>query len=275
MTADDPSSVAFDRAAEYYDATRGFDEEGTRRQTALLLEESTGRGRVLEVGVGTGQVALPLHEAGVDVIGLDLARPMMDKLIAKTGGTLVFPLVQADATRMPFPDDVFGAAYLRWVLHLIPAWETAAQEMVRVVRPDGVICALLGSYGGIRAQIQDRFSEITGIDHSPVGLGWNAVGELDRAMAALGWRFRPLAPIRHSSVETVEDFMRSIEENRYSWTWRLSDDVRMDATEQLRPWARERFGDLGVPLPFEFASEWRAYDPPGVAAVPGTTENPA
>lgn len=134
MTADDPGSVAFDRAAEYYDATRGFDEEGTRRQTALLLEESTGRGRVLEVGVGTGQVALPLHEAGVDVIGLDLARPMMDKLIAKTGGTLVFPLVQADATRMPFPDDVFGAAYLRWVLHLIPAWETAAQEMVRVDR---------------------------------------------------------------------------------------------------------------------------------------------
>ena len=119
-------------------------------------------------------------------MGLDLARPMMDKLIAKTGGTLVFPLVQADATRMPFPDDVFGAAYLRWVLHLIPAWETAVAEMVRVVRPEGVICALLGAYGGLRGEIQDRFSEITGIDHAPVGLGWNATAELDRAMAALG-----------------------------------------------------------------------------------------
>jgi SAM-dependent methyltransferase len=272
VTADEPRSVAFDRAAEYYDSTRGLDEEGTRRQNALLLEELVSNDRVLEIGVGTGQVALPLHEAGVDVMGLDLARPMMDKLIAKSGGRLPFPLVQADATRMPFADRSFGAAYLRWVLHLIPAWEAAVAEMVRVVRPEGTICALLGAYGGVRGAIQDRFSEITGIDHAPVGLGWNAAAELDRAMAALGRRFRPLPPIHHTSTETVEDFMRSIEENRYSWTWRLPDDVRLSAAEELRPWARERFGDLEAPIPFEFASQWRAYD----AADPAqTSETPA
>ena len=260
MSGDEQTSVAFDRAAEYYDATRGLPEEGVRLQTALLMEELASATPVLEVGVGTGQVALPLHEAGIQVVGLDLARPMMDKLVEKSGGGLPFPLVQADATRMPFPDGVFGSAYLRWVLHLIPAWETAVEEMVRVVRHEGVICGLLGAYGGVRGEIQDRFSEMTGIDHAPVGLGWNATGELDRVMAGLGRRYRPLAPIRSTGSETVEDFMQGIEGNRYSWTWRLPDDVRMKAAKDLRPWARERFGDLDVPVPYEFATEWRAYD---------------
>jgi SAM-dependent methyltransferase len=272
MSTDDRTSVAFDRAAEYYDATRGLPEEGVKAQTALLLNELAPANPVLEVGVGTGQVALPLHEAGVHVMGLDLARPMMDKLIAKSGarsgarsgGSLLFPLVQADATRMPFPDRAFGAAYLRWVLHLIPAWESAVAEMVRVVRPEGVICVLLGAYGGVRGQIQDRFSEMTGIDHTPVGLGWNAAAELDRAMAALGRRYRPLATIRSTGSETVEDFMQGIEGNHYSWTWRLPDDVRMNAAKDLRPWARERFGDLEVPIAYEFVTEWRAYDAAGL-----------
>jgi len=263
MTADERPSVAFDRAAEYYDTTRGLPEDGARLQTMLLVEELASASPVLEVGVGTGQVALPLHEAGVDVMGLDLARPMMDKLIGKSAGRIPFPLVQADATRMPFADGAFGAAYLRWVLHLIPDWEAAVSEMVRVVRPEGVICALLGSYGGIRGELQDHFSELTGIDHTPVGLGWNAAGELDRVMAALGRRFRPLTPIRHISTDSLEDFILGIEENRYSWTWRLPDDVRMRALEHFRPWARERFGDLEEPVPFEFDTEWRAYDTHG------------
>jgi SAM-dependent methyltransferase len=264
VTSQEQPSVAFDRAAEYYDATRGLPEEGVRLQTALLLEELASSRPVLEVGVGTGQVALPLHEAGVHVMGFDLARPMMDKLIAKSGGRLPFPLVQADATRMPFPDGAFGAAFLRWVLHLIPAWETAVAEMVRVVRPDGPICALLGgAYEGVRGEIQDRFSEMTGIDHTPVGLGWDVTAELDRAMAALGRRYRPLTPIRSAGSETVEDFMQAIEGNRYSWTWRLPEDVRMNAARDLRPWARERFGDLDAPSPYEYAIEWRAYDSQG------------
>ena len=272
MTTEEPRSVAFDRAADYYDTTRGaFDEEGTRLQTELLRGELSPSQPVLEVGIGTGQVALPLHDAGIDVMGLDLARPMMERLVVKSGGDRPFPLVQADATRMPFAQGAFGAAYLRWVLHLIPAWETALAEMVRVVRPDGVICVLLGVYGGRRAEIQDRFSEITGIDHTPVGLGWNAVADLDRTMATLGRRFRALPPIDQASSETTEHFIRNIEANRYSWTWRLSDEVRMSTAQELRAWARERFADLDTPMPFEFPTEWRAYD----SAVAQTPANPA
>ena len=87
-------SVSFDRAAEYYDATRGYTPEGERAMVDILTDELRGRGRVLEIGVGTGQVALPLHAAGIPLVGLDLARPMMDRLVEKAGGRSPFPLVQ-------------------------------------------------------------------------------------------------------------------------------------------------------------------------------------
>ncbi len=82
----DDRSVAFDRAADYYDRTRGLTEEGQRRTIELLSSELGGRGRVLEIGVGTGQLALPLRAAGVPVVGLDLAMPMLSRAVAKSGG---------------------------------------------------------------------------------------------------------------------------------------------------------------------------------------------
>ena len=75
------TSIAFDRAAEYYDRTRGLSEEGIRQTTEALASAFETTGPVLEVGVGTGQVALPLHVAGLSLVGVDLARPMMAKLL--------------------------------------------------------------------------------------------------------------------------------------------------------------------------------------------------
>ena len=261
MTAEDPRSIAFDRAAEYYDQTRGISDEAMAANIDVLAGALSGRGRVLEVGVGTGLLALPLAARGLPVVGIDLSAPMLAELARKADGAQPFPILRADATRLPFRDGSFRGAYLRWVLHLIPAWESALADMVRVVRPNGVICVNLGAYGGISGEIQDRFSEITGIDHAPVGLGWGAVDELDRAMTALGRRYRALPPIHDTGIEKVGEFLDGIQENRYSWTWRLPDDVRLDALRQLRPWAEERFGGLDTPHEYEFATQWRAYDP--------------
>ena len=65
---------------------------------------------MLEVGVGTGLLALRLHEAGIAVSGLDLSAPMLAKLVEKAGGTPPFPLVLGDATSMPFVQGAVGAA---------------------------------------------------------------------------------------------------------------------------------------------------------------------
>ena len=128
--------MRFDRAVEYYDRTRGLSEDASREMTALLGERAPGEGRILEIGVGTGLVALPLADAGVPMVGLDLSAPMLAKLVEKAGGRAPFPLVVGDATTLPFADDRFGGAVVRHVLHLVPEWRHGHRG-ARPRRPPG------------------------------------------------------------------------------------------------------------------------------------------
>ncbi|WP_151523645.1 class I SAM-dependent DNA methyltransferase [Serinicoccus kebangsaanensis] len=48
-----------------------------------LLADLAGAGRALELAIGTGRVGIPLAERGVDVVGIELSRPMADQLHRK------------------------------------------------------------------------------------------------------------------------------------------------------------------------------------------------
>ena len=255
-------SVAFDRAAEFYDQSRAISEESMARTVALLSQELVGRGRCLEVGVGTGLVALPLHAAGVPIAGVDLSAPMLGRLVHKAGGVPPFPIVRGDATRMSFADGVFGAAYLRWVLHLIPAWRTTLAEMVRVVTPRGVVLVSIGGYGSTESEIRQRFAALTEVSTDPVGLDWADVESLDAAMDDLGTSMRTLEPLHEQVDEQLDEFLDEIEANRYSWTWPIDDEVRIEAVRELRTWAADQYGALDVPRRRELTTIWRAYDVP-------------
>ena len=256
-------SIRFDTAAGHYDTTRAISDESMERTISLLASELRDRGRVLEVGVGTGLLALRLHEAGIPVSGLDLSAPMLAKLVEKAGGTPPFPLVLGDATSMPFVQGAVGAAYLRWVLHLIPDWRAALAEMTRVVRPGGVLVVSLGAFDEVSTAVQTRFSEITGLSTDPVGLMWGDHDELDAELERLGARLRVLPPIHEEEEETLGSYLDAIEEGRWSWTWHVPEDVCRDAVRQLRPWAEERFGPLDAVERYELETVWRAYDLPG------------
>ena len=130
--------------------------------TALLSSELRGRGRALEIGVGTGLVALPLAAAGVPLVGLDLSAPMLAKLVEKAGGRPPFPLVVGDATTLPFADDRFGAAVVRHVLHLVPAWRQVVAELVRVVAPGGLVLVSSGQVPEPWHELTDRFMDRVG-----------------------------------------------------------------------------------------------------------------
>ena len=73
-----------DAIADVYDDWYGdmFDVEAT----ADLLASLVNGGRVLELAIGTGRVALPLARRGVDLCGIDASEAMVAKLRAKPGG---------------------------------------------------------------------------------------------------------------------------------------------------------------------------------------------
>jgi SAM-dependent methyltransferase len=253
-------SVRFDRAVEYYDRTRAMSDEATRRQTALLVDELRGRGRCLEIGVGTGIVALPLAGAGVPIVGLDLSRPMLTRIVEKAGGRRPFPLVVGDATALPFVDGGFGAALVRHVLHLIPAWERAVEELVRVVGRGGTVLVATGDIPLAWREVTARFVSSVGRESFARGLDLREVGRLDEALAARGAAPRALPAIPERMGTSLETFLEQMGEGLHSWTWDVPDDERRASAEETRRWALERFGTLDPPGSRDVAIEWRAYD---------------
>ncbi len=63
--------------------------ERDAQAAAEQVADLAGGGRVLEFGVGTGRLALPLASLGAEVVGIDASRPMLDRLAAKPGGDRV------------------------------------------------------------------------------------------------------------------------------------------------------------------------------------------
>jgi SAM-dependent methyltransferase len=76
-----------EKVAATYDETDSdeFDGDSVEGTVDFLLELAAG-GRVLELGIGTGRIGLPLSRRGAAVHGIDLSEPMVAKLRAKPGG---------------------------------------------------------------------------------------------------------------------------------------------------------------------------------------------
>ena len=88
----------FDQWAEWYDVYYSNVPEVETSFYVDLARESEGP--VLEIGVGTGRVAIPTVSAGVDVVGLDLNQAMLDRADAKLRRiqplTVVLDLIRGD-----------------------------------------------------------------------------------------------------------------------------------------------------------------------------------
>jgi ubiquinone/menaquinone biosynthesis C-methylase UbiE len=253
-------SVPFDRAVEYYDRTRGLSEATSREMVVLLTAELRGRGSCLEVGVGTGLVSLPLAAAGIPMVGLDLSAPMLAKLVEKAGGRPAFPLVRGDATLLPFRDDSFGGAVLRHLLHLVPEWRRVIAELIRVLRPHGVVLFARGDIPAAWREAADRFRAIAGEPSFSRGLeAWDPE-TVDRAFEASGARARSLPVIADRVPQSLGMFLEQMADGLHSWTWEVDEAKRREAVAVIRDWALERFGTLDPPEARDVAIEWRAYD---------------
>jgi SAM-dependent methyltransferase len=107
-----PDDGYFDeRVAARYDesAAERFDPAVVDPAVDLLVELAGG-GPALELGIGTGRIALPLAQRGVPVHGIDVSNAMVAKLRAKPGGEAIGLTIGDFATTTV--DETFSVAYL-------------------------------------------------------------------------------------------------------------------------------------------------------------------
>jgi ubiquinone/menaquinone biosynthesis C-methylase UbiE len=122
-------AAEFDEISRVYDETREPLDSGTLDRLARALEDE-GVSRLLEVGVGTGRVALPLATRGLEVVGLDASPGMLARARAKGLGRLV----RGTAYHLPFRDAAVDATLYVHVLHVLDDPGTAIREGARVAR---------------------------------------------------------------------------------------------------------------------------------------------
>jgi SAM-dependent methyltransferase len=250
--------MSFDRAAAFYDATRGLPADVQARLTALLTAELASVETCLEIGVGTGRIALPLAAEGVSLIGVDIAPKMLQRLVDNAGGEQPFPLVVADVTELPFPDDRFGACLASHLLHLIPDWPACVDEAVRVLQPGAVLLVDFGrnppapwhSTTSAILRKNDVVLPRPGMtDPGPVAdfLGARAVG-------------RPLAPLSMTVDRTLAQDLADWEGRIHSWAWSATDEQIGSALEEARTWASDTGWPLDRKVELHRTIQWWAFD---------------
>ena len=247
-------SVAFDRAAEYYDRTRGFP-AGVELKAAELLCRAGQLGRgshVLELGIGTGRIAMPLAAHVRRVVGVDLARPMLARLRSKPADARVVPLL-ADALALPFRAARFDAVVAVHVFHLLPGWRQALREAARVLAPTGRL---------LNAQEPTILRELWEQAYSGIGRRANAGVEHGDAEFPAQAGFRadgaPLR-LRYPVRLSMSRFLREIEERVWSATWRLGDDEHARLCANMRDAILARFGAIDITLEIEREFTVQAY----------------
>jgi SAM-dependent methyltransferase len=258
---------AFDRAAEIYDQTRGLPPGVGDKVAAALIDFAQLKpdDPILEVGVGTGRIAIPLARAlgsNHRLSGVDLARKMMAQLVAKLSPETHPPiLVEADALHLPFPAGLFRAILTVHVWHLLREWQAVLAEIVRVRAPNG--CLVVGWNDHLPEssgeRINQKFREIAlahGISVERQGL----VNFDDLAAQLPGARRSEIVAAEWTIERAPRLALQSIAERHFSSAWLVPDDLFPALLVDLDAWANKEWPDLDRAIPEQRRFKWMKID---------------
>jgi ubiquinone/menaquinone biosynthesis C-methylase UbiE len=249
------ASVSFDQAAGYYDQTRDLPEPLASGGMQLLLDQLQGpagpRARLLEVGTGTGRIALPLAARGANLFGCDLSVKMMERQRAKWPAAR---LAQADALALPYGAAAFDGVLTIHVLHLVADWRAALREIRRVLRSVGAVVNSWNPHTG-----QDVDEELRQFWRGRVdahGGDWRRPGvqsreELRAEMEQMGAQVTAINAARTVTPVTPQSVIDSLEQRIYSETWPVAEAVFQPALAELKMWAAKKYGNLEQAVPVE------------------------
>lgn len=233
----------WDRGARTYDAIPGHgllhDDEyrAWRRTLAAILGDpahaDVPRLRVLDVGTGTGSMALLAAELGHDVTGVDLSEAMLEQARAKAASMrLAVDLRVGDAEALAADLTGFDVVMSRHVLWTLPEPARAIRAWSGALRPAGLVAVIDGVIARQApiARLGSRVAEAV--------LSLNADDDAaDHAYPAEAYGALPLA--RRPDTDAAVELLRSagLEHIRVRWM------PEVDRVERAHRGALERLAD--------------------------------
>jgi SAM-dependent methyltransferase len=156
------------------------------------LEELAEKGRVLELAIGTGRVALPLVSRGIDVSGIDISEEMVAQLRAKPGGDRI-EVAMGDFADVDV-DGRFSLIYLvvRCFANVTRRLEAGGRFLIEAFVPD------LGRFDrGQRVQVHEISLDRVRLDMSQHNLATQQIASQHMVLTPAGVKLLPVS-IRYS-----------------------------------------------------------------------------
>jgi phosphatidylethanolamine/phosphatidyl-N-methylethanolamine N-methyltransferase len=202
----DAASVrrAYRRWAPVYDFTFGLVAEAGRKHAVQIINRR--KGRVLEVGVGTG-LSLPCYGAHLTITGIDLSPEMLakarDKVVRRTLDH-VAALHEMDAGALAFPDESFDTVVAMYVMTVVPEPERVMRELERVCAPGGEVILVnhFSQEEGVRGLVERKLAPFGDL------LGWRPHFEIDRVLVCDDLRLAERRALRPLGLFTMLRFVK-------------------------------------------------------------------
>jgi SAM-dependent methyltransferase len=196
-----------------------------------FLAELAGGGSALELGIGTGRIALPLAERGVPVHGIDLSEAMVKRLRAKPGGDRIKVAIGDFATTRVGGEFTLAYLVFNTINNLTTQDEQVAcfENVAAHLAPGGCFVIEVGVPALRRLPPGQRYVPF---DVSPTHLGFDEYDVVDQGL------------ISHHYSERDGVFERSSVPFRYVWPAELDLMARiagMGLRERWSGWKREPF----------------------------------
>jgi len=198
---------AYRRWAPVYDNTFGRVTTEGRRQAVQMV--NTRRGRVLELGVGTG-LSLADYARHLDIVGIDISPDMLERArqkVAAEGLDNVSGLYEMDAATLEFPDNTFDTVVAMYVMTVVPDPVAVMREITRVCKPGGEVMLLnhFSEESGVRGWVERRMAPFA------TRLGWHPVFDVDRVMVCQDLKLTGRFTLKPFGLFTLLRFQKAAE----------------------------------------------------------------
>jgi SAM-dependent methyltransferase len=262
-----PELIAVNQRVDFSVNAKVYD----RRHGAVLAEDLVQRlaaagamrsgTSVLDIGAGTGRVAIGLAELACNVVALEPALGMVETLRTKADG-LPIRIIAGEGAQLPFSAGQFDVVVIARVLYLTADWRGVLREAHRVLAVGG---RLLHEWGNGRAdeewvQIREKaraLFEEAGIS-SPFHPGVRSEREVDDNLNALGFVRSSDLPIGPGPTLTLAEFLRRLIDGEFSYIWNVPKAVQEQCLPRLKAWSEQRFDlERSISMPRELS--WTVY----------------
>lgn len=238
-------SLSFEPLVAHYDETRTFDVACFRAALEALVDRFPPRHfpRLFEPGVGNGRIAVPLAKAGYRVTGADIATSMLRDGM-RNASRLPISWHQADAKRLPYADASFDLAVVTHLFYFVRDWRQVADELLRVVRPDGPVVLIHTGTGTEIPALNARYrASCAEMRYEIPAIGVLSTREVVGYYADLGceiewWRDR-WTWTAHIRLDAA---LRYIAARAYSFTTYAPDAIHKAVVARMKSELLEEFG---------------------------------